>query len=153
MSSIEYSEKLKDPRWQKRRLKIFERDNWVCQLCSRTDLELHVHHLYRTTEDPWDEPDLHLLTLCKLCHEQQLANPHGGFKPPNRLYKTDDEWWDEHSKEYDRDLRLELAEENIHGRTIRDVFEKIRQRDQRIHALRLAWEEKRESPPRTKETT
>jgi 5-methylcytosine-specific restriction endonuclease McrA len=61
MSSIEYNEKLKDPRWQRRRLKIFERDNWTCQLCSRTDLELHVHHLFRTTEDPWDEPDLHLV--------------------------------------------------------------------------------------------
>ena len=60
MDSRTYVEKLRDPRWQRRRLEIFQRDNWTCQLCSRTDLELHVHHLYRTTKDPWDEPDLRL---------------------------------------------------------------------------------------------
>lgn len=29
----EYKEKLKDPRWQKKRLQIFERDDWCCQKC------------------------------------------------------------------------------------------------------------------------
>ena len=28
-----YSEKLKDPRWQKKRLEILERDNFRCQYC------------------------------------------------------------------------------------------------------------------------
>jgi hypothetical protein len=138
----EYNEKLRDPRWQRKRLKIFERDNWTCQLCCRTDLELHVHHLYRTTEDPWDEPDLHLLTLCKLCHEQQLSNPRGGFEPPKRLYRTDAEWWDEHCHQYDDDTQSKLDERNVHGFTIREVMSKLRQIKDGIHALRLAWEEK-----------
>lgn len=147
MSLAEYNEKLKDPRWQKRRLKIFERDNWTCQLCSRTDLELHVHHLYRTTEEPWEEPDLHLLTLCKLCHEQQLKNPRGGFKPPKRLYKTDGEWWKEHCHEYDFDTQNRLDMHNVHAPTIREVMAKLRQVETGIHALRLAWEKKQESSP------
>ena len=145
MGSTEYGEKLKDPRWQRRRLEIFQRDNWTCQLCSRTDLELHVHHLYRTTEDPWDEPDLHLLTVCKLCHEQQLSNPHGSFRHPKRLYKTDAEWWKEYGHEYDEATQEELSIENVHGYTVREVRSKMRRINETIHALRLAWEEKRKS--------
>jgi hypothetical protein len=146
MSLTEYNEKLKDPRWQRKRLKIFERDSWTCQLCSRTDLELNVHHLYRTTEEPWDEPDLHLLTLCRLCHEQQLNNPRGGFKPPRRLYKTDAEWWKEHCHEYDCNTQDRLDTRKITGFTIREIMAKLREIHEGIHALRLAWEEKRDPP-------
>lgn len=31
--SKSYAEKFKDPRWQKKRLKIMERDNWKCCEC------------------------------------------------------------------------------------------------------------------------
>ena len=41
---MEYAEKLKDPRWQKKRLEILERDAWVCQKCFDTKSTLHVHH-------------------------------------------------------------------------------------------------------------
>src|SRR5260370_1197476 len=127
MSLAEYNEKLKDPRWQKRRLKIFERDNWTCQLCSRTDLELHVHHVYRTTEEPWEETDLHLLTLCKLCHEQQLKNPHGAFKPPKRLYNVEGESAQEHSHEQDVDTPNRLNMNNVNAPPIRvSASKKIR---------------------------
>ena len=30
MSSPTYKQKLKDPRWQKKRLKVLERDDWKC---------------------------------------------------------------------------------------------------------------------------
>lgn len=39
----EYLEKLKDPRWQKRRLEIFQRDEFTCQVCFDTESTLHVH--------------------------------------------------------------------------------------------------------------
>src|ERR1017187_10379558 len=104
MDALAYSEKLRDPRWQRRRLEIFQRDNWTCQLCCRTDLELHFHHLYRTADNPWEEPDLHLLTVCSLCHEQQPGNPRGGFKNPKRLYLSDQEWWKKHRSEYSEEL-------------------------------------------------
>jgi len=108
-----------------------------------------VHHLYRTTEDPWDEPDLHLLTICKLCHEQQPSNPNGSFRHPKRLYKTDGEWWKEHSQEYDEATQEELSMESVHGYTIREVKAKVRRIDEGIHALRLAWEEKQKNAPPT----
>jgi hypothetical protein len=72
----EYSKKLKDPRWQKKRLEIFERDNWECQCCSDKEHPLHVHHRrYLPKRDPWDYPDKLLVTLCEDCHEME-----GGIK-------------------------------------------------------------------------
>ena len=32
-----YYRKLRDPRWQKRRLEIFARDDWTCQGCDFRD--------------------------------------------------------------------------------------------------------------------
>ena len=66
-----YAEKLKDPRWQKKRLAIFERDNWTCQGCGATDKTLHVHHIfYEDDTEPWDSDDNSLITLCEDCHEE-----------------------------------------------------------------------------------
>jgi hypothetical protein len=72
----DYWKKLKDPRWQKKRLEIFNRDNWTCQSCgSGADPEsednacLHVHHKsYEWGNDPWEYPDYNFITLCEDCH-------------------------------------------------------------------------------------
>ncbi len=65
-----YAEKLKDPRWQKKRLKILELDNWTCRSCGCTDKTLNIHHAhYRFRADPWDYPEWDLITLCEGCHE------------------------------------------------------------------------------------
>lgn len=67
-----YQEKLSDPRWQKKRLKIFERDNWTCRKCGDQSTTLAIHHLYYLDNtDPWDYPDDALLTLCKTCHDKE----------------------------------------------------------------------------------
>jgi len=67
-----YAEKLRDPRWQKKRLQILERDEWTCQDCKDTESTLHVHHFYyERGKNPWEYPDKHLITLCKPCHEWQ----------------------------------------------------------------------------------
>lgn len=64
-----YSEKLRDPRWQKRRLQILERDRWTCQSCGSTDKTLHVHHsCYVDGYEPWDSNPDTLVTLCLDCH-------------------------------------------------------------------------------------
>lgn len=64
-----YKEKLLDPRWQKKRLEIFNRDNWECKQCGRTDNTLHVHHLsYENKKNPWDVSNKNLKTLCFICH-------------------------------------------------------------------------------------
>lgn len=63
-----YSQKLRDPRWQKKRLLILERDGWKCCACDRGDINLQVHHLYYAKKDPWEYPDTAYQTLCEDCH-------------------------------------------------------------------------------------
>lgn len=80
-SKTNYAEKLRDPRWQQTRLRIFERDRWQCQLCGRTDRSLCVHHIAYMPGDPWDTCDPLLITLCELCHDadhefRRLVLPH-----------------------------------------------------------------------------
>lgn len=70
-----YKEKLLDPRWQRKRLEVLNRDNWTCQACYSTDRTLHIHHLdYEKDADPWDYPDFYLQTLCSDCHEEYEKN-------------------------------------------------------------------------------
>ena len=65
-----YAQKLKDPRWQKKRLKILERDKFTCRSCEDASRTLHVHHLYYDKDlKPWENEDDDLVTLCEDCHE------------------------------------------------------------------------------------
>jgi len=67
-----YSDKLKDPRWQKKRLEIFERDNWTCQKCNDKKSPLAIHHkVYFKGCNPWDYPADVLITLCVSCHDKE----------------------------------------------------------------------------------
>lgn len=69
-NAMTYSEKLKDPRWQKLRLEILNRDEWTCQYCGAKDKTLHVHHYaYPKSGNPWDADGGDLNTLCEDCHE------------------------------------------------------------------------------------
>jgi hypothetical protein len=63
-----YAQKLKNPRWQKIRLKAMERDDWKCRLCFAEGQTLAVHHKKYTGENPWDADVQHLVTLCEDCH-------------------------------------------------------------------------------------
>lgn len=62
-----YSEKLRHPKWQKKRLEILQRDSFTCQMCSDTETELHIHHLEYNGE-PHEIKNDKLLTVCKHCH-------------------------------------------------------------------------------------
>ena len=67
-----YQEKLKDPRWQKKRLEILERDEWCCQICYDTESTLHVHHkFYEKGKAPWEYKNDMFATLCADCHEEE----------------------------------------------------------------------------------
>lgn len=67
-----YSTLLKDPRWQKKRLKILERDYFACLACGDGESTLHVHHCYyEKGKKPWEYEDSSLLTLCEECHETE----------------------------------------------------------------------------------
>ena len=64
-----YSQKLRDPRWQRKRLEIFQRDQWTCKWCKSKDRTLNVHHhWYNRQWEPWEYPDHLLVTLCEECH-------------------------------------------------------------------------------------
>lgn len=64
-----YADKLRDPRWQRKRLQILQRDDFTCQRCMKKDIELHVHHcMYKPGREPWEYHERLLVTLCKNCH-------------------------------------------------------------------------------------
>lgn len=65
----QYLELLRDPRWQRKRLEIFERDGFICLECGADDKTLHVHHLFYGQGGPWMTPEFALRTLCEECHE------------------------------------------------------------------------------------
>lgn len=66
-----YNKLLKDPRWQKKRLKVFERAGWACERCGDTKTELNVHHLFYDGRQPWEYPKSSLECLCKTCHNAE----------------------------------------------------------------------------------
>ena len=77
-----YSEKLRDPRWQKRRLEIMQRDGWKCLRCGDSTKTLNVHHQeYIKGRDPWEYPESLLEILCEECHE----NHHNGIDRKQHL--------------------------------------------------------------------
>ncbi len=67
-----YAEKLRDPRWQKLRLEIMQRDDFTCQNCASTTATLNIHHK-RYTREPWDARPSDLETLCEKCHEARTS--------------------------------------------------------------------------------
>lgn len=65
-----YFAKYDDPRWQRKRLEILQRDDFACSFCSESDSTLHVHHgYYEANTDPWDYPNASLHTVCEECHK------------------------------------------------------------------------------------
>jgi 5-methylcytosine-specific restriction endonuclease McrA len=63
-----YSEKLRDPRWQRKRLEIMQRDDFTCTQCGDSKSTLNVHH-WKYNGDPWEADDYDLSTVCEACHE------------------------------------------------------------------------------------
>lgn len=70
-----YKEQLRDPRWQRRRMEILDRDKFRCRHCASEEKTLHVHHLfYETGRAPWEYPEHAYLTLCEDCHAEEERN-------------------------------------------------------------------------------
>lgn len=84
-----YSEKLKDPRWQKKRLQVLESAGWACQSCFDKEETLHVHHL-RYHGEPWDAPNNELECLCATCHNFREGLKSAGLETgtlPTRFWR------------------------------------------------------------------
>jgi hypothetical protein len=65
-----YSDLLKDPRWQRKRLESLEAAGWACARCGDKETTLHVHHRqYIKGRKPWEYTLAELQVLCAPCHE------------------------------------------------------------------------------------
>ena len=69
--TISYSQKLRDPRWQRKRLEILQRDGWRCLSCQSETKTLQVHHVVYQRREPWDYPDHCYQTFCEDCHKER----------------------------------------------------------------------------------
>jgi hypothetical protein len=68
---MKYSEQIKHPNWQRKRLEVLEHYNFTCQECAETEKELHVHHpFYKTNVMIWDYATGELMCLCCDCHKE-----------------------------------------------------------------------------------
>jgi|SRR5215469_1810964 len=66
----EYSDLLKHPLWQKKRLEVLPAHNWKCDVCSADDVTLHVDHgYYERDKAPWEYENATLHCLCANCHK------------------------------------------------------------------------------------
>lgn len=69
-----YREKLLDPRWQRLRLEVMQRDDFTCSKCFADKETLNVHHRhYVPGHEPWEYSPDTLETLCVRCHESETA--------------------------------------------------------------------------------
>lgn len=67
-----YFEKLKDPRWQKKRLEVLQLNDFHCESCGDGESTLHVHHKeYFKGREPWEYEASQLAALCEACHAEQ----------------------------------------------------------------------------------
>lgn len=65
---LEKQEYLGSEKWQKKRKKVFRRDDYMCSVCGTTE-RLEGHHI-KYSEVP-NEPISHIVTLCRSCHQSQ----------------------------------------------------------------------------------
>lgn len=69
---MSYSDLLKDPRWQRKRLEVMEAAGFACELCRATDKTLNVHHAkYVRGRKPWEYDRSELHCLCEGCHRSE----------------------------------------------------------------------------------
>jgi 5-methylcytosine-specific restriction endonuclease McrA len=69
-----YSDKLKDPRWQKLRLEIMEGAGWKCEDCGDKTENLQVHHcVYVRGWEPWEYNKNTLICVCDTCHKDRQS--------------------------------------------------------------------------------
>ncbi len=79
----------RDPRWQRKRLEIMQRDGFKCVACGNSDETLNVHHGRYDYENgqykPWITQDEYLQTLCEPCHMALGSHPKAGV-----MYRKED---------------------------------------------------------------
>ena len=84
-----YSEKLKNPKWQKKRLEILNIHNFKCELCGCETKELHVHHrFYIKGREVWQYDNDVFQVLCCDCHKKEHSKQQKQVEVIPERYKT-----------------------------------------------------------------
>ncbi len=66
-----YTEALRDPRWQRRRLEKMQEASFCCEECGAADKPLNIHHKhYKKHARPWEYDLKDLSCLCDDCHDK-----------------------------------------------------------------------------------
>jgi len=69
---MNYSDKLKSPKWQKKRLEILDIHKFKCDECKSEEKTLHVHHrFYLKGREPWQYDNDVFQVLCEDCHTKE----------------------------------------------------------------------------------
>lgn len=116
MSKQTYAAKLRDPRWQRKRLAILNRANFTCEDCGATDKTLNVHHsLYMREQEPWEAADCTLRAVCEDCHKLRAAVEKEAVRKMRVTFAL-------LSRAEIEDLRMEIAQRFLSRLKIRDGF-------------------------------
>lgn len=69
MAKMTYSEQLRHPNWQRKRLEVMQKANFACETCGDKETTLNVHHRrYVKGRMAWEYLDSELSVLCEPCH-------------------------------------------------------------------------------------
>lgn len=82
-----------DAEWEKKRLRILERDRWLCQcpVCKAGDLVTYanqVHHIKSKASGGTDD-DKNLASINDECHKRETILENGGTYRPRRYIGLD----------------------------------------------------------------
>ncbi len=67
-----YADKLRSPKWQKKRLEVFDLRGFKCEECGDEENQLAVHHrFYIKGREPWEYDNDVYQVLCHNCHKNK----------------------------------------------------------------------------------
>jgi len=68
---MKYSDQIKHPKWQKKRLEVLNLKGFKCEVCENEDKTLHVHHrFYLKNRNAWEYDNDVFQVLCEDCHSK-----------------------------------------------------------------------------------
>jgi hypothetical protein len=72
MATMTYTEQLRHPYWQRKRLEVLEDAGFKCENCGDAEKTLHVHHKkYVKGRKAWEYEREELAALCEDCHKRE----------------------------------------------------------------------------------
>ena len=76
-----YSEELKDKRWTKKKIEVWQRYGYQCAICGSKE-NIDVHHLsYEKGKKAWEYPTENFIPLCRECHKKVHDDKNHKFYP------------------------------------------------------------------------